>query len=86
MNKLFPIISFVTFTLLLHTAAFAVNNGPIAWWKFEEGRGKVALDNITHKEDAILGNYWYLPGVAGKGLKFDGFTTHIVRRAKDAHA
>ncbi len=68
----------------MSTVAFAVDNGPAAWWKFDEGRGKIALDSITEKEDPIQRNFWYLPGVRGTGLKLDGFTTHIIRKAKDA--
>lgn len=64
--------------------AYTIGNDTIAWWKFDEGPGKIALDSITRKEDVILRNSWYLPGVSGTGLKFDGFTTHIVRKAKDA--
>jgi len=85
MRQAFLIMSFITtLALLLPTVAFAVDNVPIAWWKFDEGQGKIALDSVVGKEDAILRNYWYLPGVSGTGLKFDGFTTHIVRKAKDA--
>ena len=32
-------------------------------------------------EDAIGGNFMETPGVVGKALKFDGFTTEIVRPA-----
>ena len=58
--------------------------GLVAWWKFDEGEGKSAIDSVTLKRDAISGNFRYLPGVSGSAIKFDGFTTHIVRKAGKA--
>ncbi|GAF90324.1 unnamed protein product, partial [marine sediment metagenome] len=56
----------------------------MAWWKFDEGKGKTALDSVTQTKDAIMRTFWYMPGVSGTAVKFDGFTTHIVRKAADA--
>ncbi|MBA7643794.1 hypothetical protein ES703_51527 [subsurface metagenome] len=79
------LVAFLTIVgLTASPAAVAVGNGLVARWKFDEGRGKIALDSVTRKEDAIQRNFWHLPGVSGTGVKFDGFTTHIVRKAKDA--
>jgi hypothetical protein len=64
--------------------AVAADRGPVAWWKFDEGRGRVAVDGVSEKEDAIGHRFWYLPGVSGTAVKFDGFTTRIVRKAADA--
>ncbi|MFC1739451.1 LamG domain-containing protein [Planctomycetota bacterium] len=65
-------------------SAPAEDNGLVAFWKFDESRGEVAVDSITGKKDAIKRTFWYLPGVSGTAVKFDGFTTHIVRKAADA--
>ena len=65
-------------------ALAASETGLVAWWKFDEGKGKIAIDRISQKEDAILRNFRYLPGVSGTGVKFDGFTTHIIRKAAEA--
>jgi len=62
----------------------AQTEGPVAWWKFDEGQGKVAIDSVTGKEDEIRRTFWYRKGVSGSAVKFDGFTTHIVREAEDA--
>ena len=62
----------------------ATDDGLAAWWKFNEGKGDVAVDSVSGKEDAILRNFRYLPGISGTAVKFDGFTTRIVRKAADA--
>jgi hypothetical protein len=46
----------------------------VARWRFDEGKGKAAVDSVSGKEDAILRRFWYLPGVSGTAVKFDGFT------------
>ena len=59
-------------------------DGPVAWWKFDEGEGEVAIDIAGDKEDPILRTFWYRQGVSGNAIKSDGFTTHIVRDAAEA--
>lgn len=75
------IVSIIT---LSSTSSFAANNEPVAQWKFDEGKGQRAIDSATGQRDRILGNFRYLPGVSQTAVKFDGFTTHIVRDAEDA--
>jgi hypothetical protein len=74
----------MTGVLLLSPVAFATDSGPVASWKFDEAQGRIVIDSVTAKEDAILRNFWYLRGISGTGIKFDGFTTHIIRKAEDA--
>jgi len=72
-------------TPALHSArTFAGGEALVAWWRFDEGQGRTAIDGVSGKEDAIHRNFWYLPGVSRTAVKFDGFTTHIVRKAADA--
>ena len=66
------------------TPGEAQTERPVAWWKFDEGQGKVAIDSITGKKDEIQRAFWYRQGVSGSAVKFDGFTTHIVREAAEA--
>lgn len=82
MRKAIFLGAFVSILMLfsLHVAA---DDGLLAWWKLDEGKGKTAIDSISQKEDTIFGNFWYVPGVSGTGVKFDGFTTHIIRKAGD---
>jgi len=56
----------------------------IAWWKFDEGQGRPAVDGISQKQDTIVGNFRHVPGVSGTAVKFDGFTTHMIREAAEA--
>ena len=68
----------------LSACAVAAEEGLVARWRFDEGKGKAAVDSVSGKEDAILRKFWYLPGVSRTAVKFDGFTTRIVRKASDA--
>jgi len=56
----------------------------IAFWKFDEGKGKTAVDSVSGKKDSIEGNFRYIKAVSGTGIKCDGFTTRIIRKAGDA--
>jgi len=57
---------------------------PVSWWRFDEDRDGAAVDSAGAVADEIRGNYEYLPGVEGKALQFDGYTTCVVRKAQDA--
>jgi hypothetical protein len=59
-------------------------DGPVAWWKFDEGRGSQAYDSADGLNDAILNNFDWAKGVDGGGLSFDGFTTVVERSAQQA--
>ncbi|HIJ71512.1 MAG TPA: LamG domain-containing protein [Planctomycetes bacterium] len=62
----------------------AQTEGPVAWWKFDEARGKVTVDSVTGNKDDIRRTFWYRQGVSGNAIKCDGFTTHIIRDSADA--
>ena len=64
--------------------AGASHRDPVAWWTFDEGGGNTALDRATGVTDTIKGNSWRRAGVSGTGLKFDDFTTQVVRAAGKA--
>jgi len=57
---------------------------PASWWRFDEDRDGAAIDSAGAVADEIRGNYEYLPGVEGKALQFDGYTTCVVRKAQNA--
>ena len=84
MKQIKRVTGAVLVVLLLGTAAMAADSGPVAWWNFDEGQGKAARDSVADVDDAIVGNFWHMQGVAGTGVKFDGFTTHVARRAAGA--
>src|SRR5690242_19473921 len=54
----------------------------LAWWKFDEGSGSLALDSVSQRQDRTLNRFAWAPGVSGKALKFDGFTTLVSREAQ----
>ncbi|MHC4069078.1 MAG: LamG domain-containing protein [Planctomycetota bacterium] len=75
---------FVVVCVPLFGLASAAENSPVAWWKFDEGKGKTVTESITGEENEIAGYFWHRDGVSGKSVKFDGFTTHIIHDAADA--
>jgi len=56
----------------------------VAWWKFDEGGGSTVADSVSKRQDSVKGNFKYIDGVSGSGIKFDGFTTRIACRAQDS--
>ena len=76
-------VIFALTVLLLSIPLFAQNSAPIAWWKFNEGSGDIARDEVSGVNDRILNHHQWIKGVSETGLKFDGFTTLVERDAKD---
>ena len=68
-------------TILLSGALGAADDGLAAWWKFDEGQGKSVLDHVSSVSDEIRGLTRFVGGVSGTAIKFDGFSSSIVRRA-----
>jgi len=74
----------VILLLSVLTLSCFAQEGPMAWWSFDEGEGKDVKDSVSGEVDEIQGNYWYEQGVSGNCLKLDGYTTHVVRSADKA--
>ncbi len=73
---------FVLFVLLLFLTCrseFGQDNGLVAYWSFDEASGKVVNESIKGSKDLIQGNFSFVGGVRGNGIKYDGFTTRITR-------
>ena len=85
-SKIYPQSTLLSFaSLMLITAAVrAQDQGLVAKWSFNEVVAPVAHDSVSGVDDRVEGFYKYVPGVTGMGLRFDGYTTHIVREAKKA--
>ena len=62
----------------------AQQTGTIAHWRFDRIKDGRVLDEMSGLWDRIDGHFKTVDGVAGKALKFDGFTTSIDRDADDA--
>ena len=69
---------------LLAARASAQNQGLVAKWSFEEAAEPITRDTVSEVEDKVEGFYKYVPGVAGAGMRFDGYTTHVIRAADKA--
>jgi len=83
MRKVAFFAGFVLVGMLCSLCAFASDDGPVAWWKFDEGKGNVTVDSASQIEDAISGNFKYVEGVSGSCMRLDGFTSYITRESAD---
>lgn len=63
----------------LGTSGFAEERDLVAYWPFDHESGNAVTDVAGHANDGIAGNFSFLSGVRGDGIKFDGFTTRIAR-------
>jgi hypothetical protein len=70
--------------LIAAHSLIAQDTGLAAYWPFDSSQGSVAIETSKKTEDQIQGNFSYVPGVRGNGIKFDGFTTRIYRDSKAA--
>ena len=75
---------FILFLTNFNLVLLAKQDELVAWWKFDSEDGNQARDAITGIKDTIEGNFKYTPGISGSALKLDGFTTRVIRRAKEA--
>lgn len=67
--------------LIAQNSAAQQTSGDVVW-HFDETQGAAAHDSAGHVDDPIEGMWRRVPGVEGQALEFDGYTTHIERKAK----
>jgi Concanavalin A-like lectin/glucanases superfamily len=84
--KKFPSTAISAFFLfpLLAVASYGQTSKPVAEWSFDETAGAVAHDSASGEDDAITGIVRHVDGVTGHGLRFDGTSTVVTRKAKRA--
>ena len=70
--------------LVLGAVMPAAGAEPIAWWSFDETDRRTVADRAGGHEDRVIGHVRYLPAVRGTGLKFDEFSSYVVRPAGTA--
>ena len=46
-------------------------------WQFEDSGNRYINESVKQTNDTIEGNYRFIKGIKGNGIKFDGFTTVI---------
>jgi hypothetical protein len=56
---------------------------PVMSWYFENVKNRSAIETSTNIADTIEGNFEWVDGVTGKGLRLDGFTTRVIRKWKE---
>ncbi len=81
MRNLLSAVIFVLACLSFASPTRATDDALAAWWKFDEDRADAVLESVTQTRDAIQGRFRYVEGASGMGLKFDGSTTRILRKA-----
>jgi len=81
---LMPVLLCGFLLVLVVPAVFAQDPGLVARWTFDEGAGPAVIDSAGGLKDAVEGHFKFVPGVAGSGLKFDGYTTRVIRQGNKA--
>jgi len=71
----------VLFCLFLMSPCSTMGQKAIMQWDFETITDRTCTEPSTGVADTIEGNFETAPGVVGKGLRLDGFTTRVLRNA-----
>jgi hypothetical protein len=71
-------------SLLVAPCLFTQDEGLVAKWSFDEAPGRITRDGVNGTEDKVVGFIKYVPGISGTGMRFDGYTTGVVREGKKA--
>lgn len=72
-----------TIKLSLLLPALGLAQQPAMQWSFEQIQDGQCVEPATGIRDSIEGNFEDAPGISGRALRFDGFTTRVVREGKD---
>jgi hypothetical protein len=78
------ILSGLFFGCFVPQCIFGQEEGLVAHWSFDETHMATTHDSAGATDDKIDGFSKYVPGVAGTGLRFDGYTTGVIRPGKSA--
>jgi hypothetical protein len=85
-----PIHNAVCAAAVLSAASLAAVSAqaprPAAWWTFDRIDAGHVADAAGGPADLVSGQYSTPPGVAGRALKLDGYTTVVTRQAASAPA
>ncbi len=76
---------FFSIFFVLTVPAPAQESSLLAWWNFEDDGQKVLKDSVSGEMDTLAGNYRSVKGI-GNAIKFDGYTTVVTRKARQAPA
>lgn len=88
--KLFVLTAVLTLPALTLPAAAQRTDGaegraldPIMFWDFEKNNNKTFMEGISGSADILEGNCKEAKGIKGTGLRLDGFTACLRRKAED---
>lgn len=56
---------------------------PIMFWDFEKGDSRTSIEAISGTADILEGRCKQAPGIKGMGMRLDGFTACLRRKAED---
>ena len=74
----------ITLLLVILTAQQVIlAQAPVIKWDFETIKNRGVIEASTNITDTIEGNFEWVEGVTGKGLRLDGFTTRVIRKGED---
>ncbi|MFL6353060.1 MAG: LamG domain-containing protein, partial [Bryobacteraceae bacterium] len=68
----------------MRAASKPAEAGTVGSWSFDETDGASAREAVTNSTAKIDGYFKRMAGVSGSALRFDGYTTGLVWKAKDA--
>lgn len=81
--KHFPALLLLPLVVMgLSVTAPAQMPDPVAKWTFDESKGPIVHDSVSHDETQIKGIYKRVAGVSGNALRFDGNTTSLIKSAE----
>jgi hypothetical protein len=71
------------FLMTLAAQQVGMAQTPVMSWDFENIKNRSSIETLSSIADTIEGNFEWVDGVAGKGLRLDGFTTRVIRKGED---
>jgi len=61
----------------------AIVEEPSMWWKFDKTVDNKTIEEMSGIQDSIYGYFKTVGGVSGNCLKYDGYTTRVIRKVSE---
>jgi hypothetical protein len=82
MKRILKFLITILLTALVTQQAILAQT-PVIKWDFETVGNRAVIEASTNIADTIEGNFEWVGGITGKGIRLDGFTTRVIRKGKD---
>ena len=82
MNRILKFLIILLVVIIVAQQAILAQT-PVIKWDFETVKNRGVIEASTNITDTIEGNFEWVEGVTGKGLRLDGFTTRVIRKGED---